>query len=707
MGSKYKAESYRQIVKNLPPFYLTATKRRRKAKSIEYLNEAVTFDIETTSYNVGLYKTCWMYCWQCYFHGHVYMGRNWEEFEWFLGKISDHFGDVVVPVYIHNMGFEFSFMRKVFKFEDVFCVKNLKPVRARYKNIEFRDSLVLSGLPLEQLPTDTKKLKGDLDYLKIRHEKTPLTKEEIAYCVNDVVVLKEYIELKMADDDLAHIPMTRTGYVRRDIKSRMKYCRVCDTLKLSFEQYEKFESLFCGGFTHASAATEGLIIHCVRSLDITSSYPTVMVVELFPMSPFTPVAPEDYDRHLKTRCCVFKLTMTNVYIKEESPDCIISKSKCIDIDPRCICNNGRVDSADYLTLWCNEVDLKWYKRFYHAEFYISEMESAKKGPLPKEFIEAVLYYYSQKTQYKGVKGKEEWYALMKELLNALYGFQAQKPIKPPIVVNEDGDWVSTKEYFKAVANEVEGEYSNLPGDPWLVYQVYMHNKVDDYNNDKTRVNFYPWAAWVTSYARQNLFELMWKCGADYLYSDTDSIKMTNYFQHKAAFDRYNRKVIARIRDQLKSLGIDPTLALPKDPKGVCRPLGVFTDEGEYWDFKTLGAKRYAYEDIEGTHVTVAGAPKKQITKYLGKFGNPLVHFNEGLVVPAEESGDNLVTQVNSSWEGMVTDYTGITHYVYTRGGTHIQPCPVNMKVDGIYQKYCMCRRMEDPEYQEHIDIGLI
>lgn len=687
-----RAEPYQHILNNLPDTYETVKKRRRKGPSDVYLNEALTFDIETTSYTDGMFKTAWMFCWQFYFRGHVYMGREWDEFEWFLDKISEHFGDVKVAVYVHNLGFEFSFMRRILKFHDVFSARPLNPLRASYKNIEFRDSLSLSGLPLEKLPTKTKKLVGDFDYSKVRTSKTPLTKEEVQYCINDVVVLAEYIDSKLETDTIASIPMTRTGYVRRDLTKRMSKVSL-KHLRLTMEQYRRFEQLYQGGFTHAAAHTVGMRLENVRSLDITSSYPTVMVVEKYPMSQFYPVAEERYDEALEKYCCLFKLRITDVQARDISPDCLISRSKCIEIDPYAILNNGRVVEAEYLTLECNEVDLQMYKRFYKGSFEVSDMIAALPDYLPKPFVEAVLYYYSQKTMYKGVKGKEVWYALMKECVNSLYGNCSMKPLRDPIEVDEDGLWMTAEEVFRRDGG----------GDAELGRESYYATTLADYNGSFSRSIYYPWAAWITSYARRNLFELMWKVGAyDYHYCDTDSLKISNYPMHKKAFDSYNRKIVARIRDVLIKRHIDPALAVPTDPNGIKRPLGVFTDEGEYWYFKTLGAKRYLTEDLDGVVSTVAGANKKKLSKYLSKQKDPFRAFDDGLVVPAGESGKAMVTHITEDWEGIVTDYTGRSAYVYTRGGTHIESIPASLDMCSEYAAYLTLAKMVG----ECTDVGM-
>ena len=65
-------------------------------------------------------------------------------------------------------------------------------------NIEFKCSLMLSGVKLELLPViynlPVQKLVGDLDYNKIRHSKTELSEKELKYGEYDCLVVYHYIK---------------------------------------------------------------------------------------------------------------------------------------------------------------------------------------------------------------------------------------------------------------------------------------------------------------------------------------------------------------------------------------------------------------------------------------------------------------------------------------------------------------------------------
>ena len=195
----------------------------------EYLNIPVSFDIETSSwYNDQGEKCACMYIWQFGIDGIVIYGRTWDEFLDMLSQLVDYLdlsAQRRIIIYVHNLGYEFQFMRKWFTWDKVFAIKNRRPVYAICGPFEFRCSLFLSNYALAYIGDNllhrypVRKLVGNLDYSKVRHSSTPLTKDELDYCFNDVRVVMAYIREKIEQDgSIVDIPLTNTGYVRR-------YCR--------------------------------------------------------------------------------------------------------------------------------------------------------------------------------------------------------------------------------------------------------------------------------------------------------------------------------------------------------------------------------------------------------------------------------------------------------------------------------------------------
>lgn len=218
-------------------------------KRKRYDNTIYTFDIETTSYiilngkqlNTKKYldlseeskKECefysCMYIWQFGVNDEIYFGRTWEEFKQFLIRL-EYFGTSEKKiVFVHNLSFEFQFLRNIVLFDEVMARKSHKVMKATLKdfNIEFRCSLYMTDLPLQKLPEvyglNVEKLVGDLDYSKIRHNNTILTEKELKYCDHDCLVVYEYIKKELEQyETVKNIPLTSTGHVRRELKEEVQ-----------------------------------------------------------------------------------------------------------------------------------------------------------------------------------------------------------------------------------------------------------------------------------------------------------------------------------------------------------------------------------------------------------------------------------------------------------------------------------------------------
>ena len=239
-GLLSNADFFAAIVENLdslPKF--TTTKRET------FYNIPAAFDIETSSFYDGEEKCAIMYEWTFGILNWVTYGRTWEQLKLLLSCIAGALNldqDHRLIVYVHNLPYEFQFMRKRFSWTKVFLLDDRKPVYAITDfGVEFRCSLKLSGKSLANTAKDLtkypcRKMVGDLDYSKIRHSQTPLTPEELKYCENDVRVVLSYIMEKIEQDgNISLIPLTNTGYVRR-------YCRKACFPEMGENEYIDEES---------------------------------------------------------------------------------------------------------------------------------------------------------------------------------------------------------------------------------------------------------------------------------------------------------------------------------------------------------------------------------------------------------------------------------------------------------------------------------
>ena len=668
-------------------------------KKIMFFNVPAAFDIEVSSFYNGEEKCGVMYVWQFGIMNWVTYGRTWAEFKKFmelLGKILGLSEDRHLIIYVHNLAYEFQWLRKILDFDKVFLLEERKPVYATWNNFEFRCSLKLSSKSLEKVGQDLMKYKthkhvGDLDYQLNRFYSTPLTEEEMGYCEADIRVLLAYIQEKIeTDGSIIYIPLTNTGYVRNYcrkecFKKYKSYARLMSELTLEPDEYAQLKRGFAGGFTHASAkhVAEGkeTPLKDVGSFDFTSSYPAVMLTEKFPMSKGRLVTDIDgwnqFHWYLRMYCCLFDITLFNVRPKVDY-DHPISVSKLIlPSDPakkkQIVQDNGRVVSAEKITITMTEQDWYTFRDFYdfgdpdtdEPDYIIHQFRIYDKGYLPKEFYKAILELYKKKTVLKDVEGEEVNYMISKNMLNAAYGMIVTDIVRD--VLDYDYDLSEYKPKEKPNLEEA----------------------IEKYNNSKKRFLFYPWGVWVTAYARRNLFTGIMATGDDYIYSDTDSIKIFNPESHMDYINAYNDLVKEKIMRAANFFRIDPAEYSPKNKKGEEKLIGIWEYEGMYKRFKTLGAKRYLVQKQDGSYsITVAGVNKKKACEYLVKnFKDPFDGFTHELCVPKEFSGRLTLTYVDVPREGYATDYLGNKVYFHEESCIHMEPSDYNLTMSDKYRAF--------------------
>lgn len=651
-----------------------------KKKKVSYINLASSFDIETSSfYDAHKQKTAIMYIWQFAINDIVILGRTWEDFIKLLNEIHIFYNtnrNIHFVCYIHNLSYEFQFMRKWIEWQDIFATDERKPLYCVSKDgIEFRCSYRLSGYSLATLAKNLtrhtiKKLVGDLDYSLVRTSITPIDNNELQYCINDVLIVTAYIKECLEDyGNICDIPLTQTGKVRRYVRSNCisndNYKYLMKKLTLSSMEYLQLRKAFQGGFTHANSMYSTLKCYDVTSYDFTSSYPTVMLSEKFPMSKSRYIGNctiEQFEYYRKNYCCMFDLKLENVVSKVRFEN-VISFSKCFRIEDY-VLNNGRVFSAKMLITTITENDFETISKFYsYSNSEIHNLYIYKKDYLPKPFILAILRLYNDKTQLKGVSGKEVEYLHSKEMLNSCYGMTVTDLLNNEYLYDNQNEW-STKE-------------------------TNVDSAIDKYNKDRNRFLFYAWGVWVTAYARRNLFSGIYECKEDYIYSDTDSIKIFNAKKHLDYINKYNAMIEHKLKTMCNYYKIDFNLCNPKTKDGKEKMLGVWDYDGHYKCFKSLGAKRYLTENDNGEmSMTVAGVNKKVAMPYLlTKYKtNEKVfdNFNNMLVIPKDYSGKKTLTYIDIEKSGVCKDYLGNFAEYNEKSFIHMENAEYNLNIASDY-----------------------
>lgn len=607
------------------------TRKRRIYKDI-----ICAFDIETSRLDD---KHSIMYIWQFQLGEDTYTGRSWKECMRFFRRLAASCNDnEYFVIYVHNLSFEFQFLSGQYDFTDdeVFCVESRKILKCdMFNHLEFRCSYLHSNMSLSEylgkMGVEDQKITG-YDYDKIRYPWTPLTEHELEYCVNDVKGLVQAISIEMEhdNDNLYSIPLTSTGYVRRDVKQAMRYVPryyIRDQLP-DWDTYTLLREAFRGGNTHANRYYAGQIISNVKSADRSSSYPDTECNDKFPVTAFRTIKDPTPDKlrdliYRRRKAVLCRIALWDVKLRDPFWGCpYLSTDKCRNIVGGAY-DNGRILSAQYLETTVTDLDLKIILSEYIAYLDVITLKYARYGYLPPALIECIQQYYKAKTELKNVNGKEIYYIKSKNKLNSVYGMSAQNPVKRTILYRK-GDY--------------QEEETPLP-------------EILDASNKKA---FFPyqWGVWCSAWARYRLEEgirLVSGGSSDFIYCDTDSVKYIG----DVDWTIYNKERTDRSRE---------TGSYADDPSGERHYMGVYEYEGEYPKFATRGAKKYVYTDTSGKlHITIAGVNKIKGAAELESMGGISAFLNE------------TITFQDGETEAVYIDH--IRKYIYVDGHRlRLAPC---------------------------------
>lgn len=627
----------------------------KRAKT--YYNLPTAFDIETTTIKEpdGGYSG-YMYIWQYCIGHYVCMGRTWEELRRFCYNLQSTFelGEGVnLVTYIHNASFEFQFMRNFFEISDVFARSERDVVKFTIsEGIEFRCSYALSNMSLEKMLKNARNVRfmkqsgEDYNYDIIRTPETVMTDEELSYCYCDVAGLCEALNDYLIDDNMVTIPMTSTGFVRRDTRNAMlsnprNWYQFRDT-RLDAWTYAQIKTAVRGGNTHTNAIYTGMILGSdddpVKSKDKASSYPSVMMLHKFPGTKFVQRSASKFRQILNegTQAMLIDVEFENIRIKSYKVIPYIARSNCGLYGKDSRYDNGRIVSSSRVQMVITDVDFRIIESQYEWDgMWIRMLKTSRYQMLPKEFRQLICDYFTQKTKLKILIGKkrrsglptdddEYMYNKFKNKINALFGMMLTDICNDDVIYDPD-----------------DTERAAYTG--WRTEECNIDKKLAQYYNNRKNCLRYQWGCWVTAWARYELqlgldavsFGIDREDGTripggyDTIYVDTDSIKY--YGDHDEAFEILNRRIIA----QCEAADV-PAYA---EIDGKRYYLGVWEDDAVYSQFIAWGAKKYAYilQDEPGiVHTTVAGLSKKGGSRFFTQHG--MEAFKPGIEVPADVSG---------------------------------------------------------------------
>lgn len=601
----------------------------KSGKHKMYQRHPMTFDIETSKIptdDEGHYQA-FMYIWQVCIEGNVVFGRRWEELQEFMKNVVNAYKlseEERVVVYVHNLSFEFQFIQDYFNFTDVFAMASRSILTAKTAHLEFRCSYKLSNMSLAKFIENTPNTlhyKGvdDLDYATVRTPDTQLTEVEYGYCFNDVKGLYECVMELLNEDNIATIPLTSTGYVRRDCRNAMNKNKNNRKMflrsKLTLLQYKLLRECFRGGNTASDRYLTNLILKIVGSYDLSSSYPFQMIAREYPLGKWNyGVIPDikTLEEYNSKYCTIARYTFKNIRLRDEKPIPYIPQSKCLALGDDRKFYNGRILHADFLTISMTNIDYDIVKEQYdYDEIAVEEFHYSRKGLLPKELRDTIMYYFEKKSELKG--DEEHYYEYMKSKnkLNSIYGMTVTNILNTEI------------EYH-------DGEYTEKK-----MTEEEMQEALDKYYKNHRSFLNYSWGVFVTAYARRELEDGLNIAGLDTIYCDTDSVKFIG--NHDREFEAYNE----RLNKECEERGIRNYT----DVNGKRFYMGIFDKEKGYDEFITLGAKKYAFLQNGKLGITVSGLSKKKGAEELERkgglrrFQRNEVFYNSGRTIAQYNSAE--------------------------------------------------------------------
>lgn len=585
----------------------------------------ICLDTETSHNHNEEHPECWIYQWSFTFNGSLYFGRKPSDLIAILNEIVAFYEineKRKIVVFVHNLPYDFSYLCLFFYNAwgdptNMLASAPHKPFIIQYEcGLEFRCTYKLSNDSLARwgakLGVKHPKMSGAIDYDVIRYQDSPLYRNDWRYQWTDCITMDECIKLQMDlyDDNIATLPITSTGYPRREIfreyngrgkhnkknKERQKFK---DT-RLEVESYLAYDDEYSGGITHGNRYYKGKTLSgTIRHRDFRSHYPTQQHFKMPMTKPvkFTDVTTMDYLQQYAGEYAILchvifddiRLKSTKITLPYLQTSHVMKRHTK---GARILDDNGRVVQFFGQTeLWLDYWELKLILSQYDYHFMIiTETIASKLGDLPCWMIDVIDKHFKLKSDLsKKLKDAKKNGAdrdtilklsldLMKSknILNGIYGVTGTNPVREDVEIK---------------ANEWEIKKPELSS---------IGEKLDQYYKSYKHCMRYPWGVYTTIGARLQLMSVYQIIGAEnFIYADTDSMFYFSTPEIEEKLNLYNEKC----RKWAMEHG-----AYITTETGEIINYNAFTDEGEdITDFRFLHSKCYAYKTSDGVlHCTIAG-----------------------------------------------------------------------------------------------------
>lgn len=561
-----------------------------------------------------------------------------------MAEVIEYFMDQKGIIWVHNLDYELYFLLREGQFnlnteKDNFLRAEHAPLQLNFielPNVIFRDTYALFNTSVDDLGKEIGLPKLNYNYKIVRCPWDILEEHDYNYNRRDNEIVRTSIFKYMEEHGytIDEIPLTFTSQVRRERKKFIKehygknaltpYYFDRDAFFINQEITEDFLMLYQGGLTASIECETNKAITDENSsgvigVDIKSSYPNQMCTRRFPRFTYNNqlmgFQADEKFKNIKSEHFMATVIFKNIRRKHKGYILPISKSQIRDSGSdftNAKFYNGKLISADELTLRINELDYATIKMVYdfdEVECY-KILTTTKSSFLRKEEVAFLLYHFLNKE-------KKINKALAKLIINSMYGVKVANPFKSEYEII-DGE-VFEKSYEDLIKNgdndEVKKAYEKL---------------ISELKPMKGGIDVYSDGIWITSYARHQLVSMQTYIvdnGGHVVYSDTDSIKF--YCKTREELEVLKQDIISKNEQKVKdNLNLyrfkqfkEKFKVSDKDMNLIAK-IGIWEieDEKPHKLFKTLGAKKYCYvnhEDVIKT--TIAGCNKKKVAAAIEKF----------------------------------------------------------------------------------------
>ena len=614
-------ERYIETVTHLQAWLCRTVTKGRSKDPVYYIQQPCFLDTETSWNHDEENPIGWIYQWCLEFKGQYCIGRKPSDLINELKFLHDYYDlneKRRLVCYIHNASYDHTYLYKQLRDEfgepKILAIKAHKILTALYDGIEIRCTWLLSNMSLdswgEKLGCKVRKMVGAVDYDLIHYQDTnELTHTDWEYMVNDVASLKccVYTEMIQAGDTVATIPLTSTGYVRRDCRREAwkeeGFRKWFASTKMEAHTFLPALYSYAGGLTHGNRYYAGVTVcrelvgYDIGHDDYKSFYPAEDELEYMPMGKLDcyylrsespePLPEEELVEHLNTQCCIMLVAFQNLRLKKEVTCPCISKHKIANywdctftINDRGVIgtDNGRtINCIGNPLIYCTELDFYWICDQYDTDgIDVLELYTSERGRDRDAILKVTNEYF---------KGKETlpkdtyFYHKQKNKLNAIYGMKSTNPIREDVSLDlMTGLWSESRDLSEENVNKV----------------------LDRYYGSHNSFNYFLHGVYITSWARSRLLQAIRDVYGyeNFLYADTDSCYYIKKPEIEPRLKAFNQMRI----EQNKKYGLG---VVNRD--GDVSYYGVLESEKDLKKFRFLHAKCYAYVDMnDKLSCTIAG-----------------------------------------------------------------------------------------------------